>query len=384
MVRAVLVDAGPDRVGRVVLVVHHLVVDGVSWRVLMPDLQAACEAVAAGRQPGTVLQPGGASFRSWARQLERSARSAERAAELAGWVGLLSGSDGRTVVGSRPLDPARDTVRTLSRREWTIPADRSAVLVGHTPALFHCGVHEVLLATLAGAVARWRPQTAAGGLLVEVEAHGREPLSEGMDVSRTVGWFTAVHPLRLEVSGLDLDDAAVGGASAGGLVKRVKEQVQAVPGDGLGHGLLRGANPAAARVLADFPTPEIGFNYLGRFAGAGSDGSPVRAWQTAGDTAMVGTADPDMPVLHPLEVGAVVADTPDGPLLTLTLSWPRTLLGGSQVELLGQAWLELLEGLAVHTADPSAGGHTPSDFALLDLDQDEIEALESEFADDLH
>ncbi|MEW1861063.1 amino acid adenylation domain-containing protein [Streptomyces sp. NPDC088194] len=384
MVVAVWVDAGPDRVGRVALVAHHLVVDGVSWRVLIPDLRAACEAVAAGREPESVLRAGGTSFRSWARQLERSARSAERLAELDGWVGLLSGADARTVGGVRSLDPARDTVRTLSRREWTVPADRSAVLVGRTPALFHCGVHEVLLATLAGAVARWRPHPGGAGLLVEVEAHGREPLSEGMDVSRTVGWFTAAHPLRLEVSGLDLADAAAGGASAGGLVKRVKEQVQAVPGDGLGHGLLRRANPDTARVLADLPTPEIGFNYLGRFAAAGTPGSPVRAWQPAGETAMVGTADPDMPVPHVLAAGAVVADTPDGPLLTLTLSWPGTLLGESRAERLGQTWLELLEGLAVHTADPSAGGHTPSDFALLDLDQDEIEALESEFADDLN
>jgi non-ribosomal peptide synthase protein (TIGR01720 family) len=288
------------------------------------------------------------------------------------------------VVGNRELDPGRDTVRVLARREWAVPAGLSAVLVGRTPVLFHCGVHEVLLATLAGAVARWRPEVGGDGLLVDVEAHGREPLAEAMDVSRTVGWFTAVHPLRLEVSGLDLDDAAVGGASAGALVKRVKEQVQAVPGDGLGHGLLRWANPDAARVLAELPVPEIGFNYLGRFAAAGPDAGPVRAWQTAGDAAMVGTADPDMPVAHALEAGALVADTPDGPLLTLTLSWPRTLLGERRAECLGEAWLELLEGLAAHTADPTAGGHTPSDFTLLDLDQDEIEAFESEFADDHH
>ncbi|MFC8351050.1 amino acid adenylation domain-containing protein [Streptomyces sp. NPDC057280] len=416
MVRAVWVDAGPDRVGRVVVVAHHLVVDGVSWRVLMPDLRAACEAVAEGWDPADALERGGASFRSWARQLERAARSTERTAELGGWVKLLAGDDvrrvagddvrrvvgadarrvvgadvrrvvgaaARRVVGGREVDPGRDTMRVLSRREWAVSAGVSAVLVGRTPALFHCGVHEVLLATLAGAVARWRPEAGVDGLLVDVEAHGREPLAEGMDVSRTVGWFTAVHPLRLEVSGLDLDDAAVGGASAGSLVKRVKEQVQAVPGDGLGHGLLRWANPDTARVLAELPVPEIGFNYLGRFAAAGPDAGPVRAWQTAGDAAMVGTADPDMPVAHALEAGAVVADTPDGPLLTLTLSWPRTLLDERRAECLGEAWLELLEGLAAHTADPTAGGHTPSDFALLDLDQDEIEAFESEFADDHH
>ncbi|OPG07249.1 hypothetical protein B1R27_13925, partial [Streptomyces sp. GKU 895] len=99
MVRAVWVDAGPDRVGRVVVVAHHLVVDGVSWRVLMPDLRAACEAVAEGRDPADALERGGASFRSWARQLERAARSAERTAELDGWVKLLAGDDVRRVAG---------------------------------------------------------------------------------------------------------------------------------------------------------------------------------------------------------------------------------------------------------------------------------------------
>ncbi|WP_314414705.1 non-ribosomal peptide synthetase [Streptomyces sp. DSM 40484] len=382
MVQVVWVDAGPDRMGRIVLAAHHLAVDGVSWRVLAQDLGTACEAAAVGRRP--VLEPAPTSFRSWARQLEQSAKDPQRVEELAKWVELV-GAAGEPLIGRRALDPTVDTVESLRRCSWSVPVDECTGLVGTVPGVFHCGLHEVLLATLAGAVAAWRPGFAAGrgGFLVEVEGHGREPLSEGMDLSRTVGWFTAAYPVRLDASGVDLTEAAEGGAAAGVLVKRVKEQVRAVPGDGLGHGLLRHLNPETAPVLAGLPVPQVGFNYLGRFATAGGPGtSSVEPWQSAGDTAVGGAADPGMPVLHALDVGAVVADTVSGPELTLTLSWPAALLDETDVQELGQAWLGLLKSLAAHAADPSAGGHTPSDFALLDLDQDEVDDLQAEFADD--
>ncbi|MFD4511758.1 condensation domain-containing protein, partial [Streptomyces sp. NPDC058457] len=376
MAQVVWLDAGAERMGRVVLVVHHLVVDGVSWRVLVPDLRAACEAVAAGREPAP--EATGTSFRTWARQLQRDAESDERAAELDSWMNLLSGA-GETPLGRRALDPSVDTVATLRRRAWQVSAAQAAALAGCTPALFHCGVHEVLLATLTGAVAGWRPEAVvAGGLLVEVEGHGRESLVEGMDLSRTVGWFTAAYPVRLDASGVDLADAVSGGAGAGDLVKRIKEQVQAVPGDGLGYGLLRYVNPETAEVLAGLPSAQVGFNYLGRFTSAGdaTDGAAT-VWELAGEQAVGGAADPEMPALHALDAGAVIADTPQGPELTLSLSWPAGLFDDSEVDRLGCAWLELLSGLAAHTADPGAGGHTPSDFPLVALDQVGVEELES-------
>ncbi|MFD7137779.1 condensation domain-containing protein, partial [Streptomyces sp. NPDC059894] len=377
MVQVVWLDAGPDRIGRIVLAAHHLAVDGVSWRVLVPDLRAACEAVAAGRAPEP--EPAGTSFRAWAEGLRQAAQGPARVHELAAWVDMVAGMGtagaGEPLVGRRPLDPAVDTTSTLRLLSWTVPAEEAAVLVGETPRVFHCGLHELLLATLAGAVGEW---AGVGEFLVEVEGHGREPLSEGMDLSRTVGWFTAAYPVRLDASGVDLAEAVAGGTAAGALVKRVKEQVQAVPGDGLGYGLLRHLNPATAEVLAGLPVPQIGFNYLGRFTTAGAEpGRQVEAWQTAGDAAVGGAADPGMPALHALDVGAVVADTADGPELTLTLSWPAALLDETDAQALGGVWLGLLSGLAAHTADPTAGGHTPSDFALLDLDQDEVDDLEA-------
>ncbi|MGX2997533.1 amino acid adenylation domain-containing protein [Streptomyces sp. JNUCC 64] len=365
MLQVVWVDAGPDRTGRLALVVHHLAVDGVSWRILLPDLQAAYE--------GMALDPVGTSFRRWSGVLAEEAVSPGRVGELDGWLELLGESG--TPLGREALDPAVDVVGTLRRREWVVPASQALTLTSRTPTAFHCGVHEVLLSTLAGAVGRWRPD--ASSVLVEIEGHGREPVGE-VDLSRTVGWFTSVQPVRLDVTGIDLFDALDGGRAAGEVLKTVKEQAQRVPGDGLGYELLRHLNPDTSGMLAAAPAPQIGFNYLGRFTAAATDrNGPVGAWQMAGETAVGGSADPDMPAAYVLGAGAVIRDTADGPELTLSLSWPERLLTDTEVEALGAGWAAMLAGLAAHTDAPAAGGHTPSDFGLLALGQDEVDEFEA-------
>ncbi|MFK8850691.1 amino acid adenylation domain-containing protein [Streptomyces sp. Ac-502] len=373
LVQVVWLDAGPEQDGRLVLVVHHMVVDGVSWRILIPDLRAACEAVAAGRPP--VLDPVGTSFRRWSQLLAAQAADEHRTAELPDWQALLDGGD--LAVGTRAPDPLRDTAATVHRTEWAVPAGHAATLTGRAPAAFHCGVHEVLLSTLAGALTHWRPDSVpAAGLLVDVEGHGREPVAEGVELARTVGWFTDVHPVRLNAAGVDLDEALAGGPAAGALLKTVKEQAGAVPGDGLGHGLLRHLNPGTRPALAALPAPQVSFNYLGRFLAAGTHTGPAEPWQLAGHATIGESADPAMPVLHALEAEAAVRDTPDGPELTLALSWSDHLLDETAVRTLGQLWLDLLGGLATHTDTTGAGGYTPSDFPLLTLTQQDVTELE--------
>ncbi|SDU45155.1 nonribosomal peptide synthetase CepA [Amycolatopsis keratiniphila] len=357
MVQAVWLDAGPDRVGRLVVAAHHLVVDGVSWRVLTADLRAACEAAAAGRRPE--LEPVGVSFRRWAALLEEWAVSAERVAELPAWKAILG----------PPSEPGPAPSGAVRSRSWTVPSAETSVLVSRAPAVFHCGVHEVLLAGLAGAVARWRGEDT---VLVDVESHGRHPV-EGMDLSRTVGWFTSTYPVRLDVAGIDLADVLAGGAAAGGLLKAVKEQSRAVPVDGLGHGLLRHLNGETGPVLAALPSARIGFNYLGRFVAG--DASEVRAWQLAGEIG--GSMDPATRLPHDLDVNAIVQDLPDGPELTLMVEWSDEAFDDAGIERLARALLDTLSGLARQAEDPTAGGHTASDFGLLELDQDEIEGFEA-------
>ncbi|GAA1914528.1 hypothetical protein GCM10009837_44050 [Streptomyces durmitorensis] len=384
VLQAVWVDAGPERTGRVALVVHHLVVDGLSWRILVPDLRAACEALAAGREPE--LDPVGTSFKQWTDTLVQQATSGSRTAELPAWTELLGSPE--PPLGRRELDPVLDTAATMCRRSWTVPTHLAATLAGRTPTLFHCGVHEVLLSTLAGAVAHRRRGEGGQHVLLDMEGHGREPLADA-ELSRTVGWFTTTHPVRLDVAGIDLGDARTGGPAAGVLLKTVKEQARAVPGDGLGFGLLSQLNPDTAPAMAALPTPQIGFNYLGRFAAETTDGT-VTPWQLAGGEAIGGSVDPDMPALHALEAGAAVRDTPEGPELTVTLTWSTGILDEADAEHLARTWLDLLAGLATHTTGFTAtgsttgptpgstvGGHTPSDFPLLDLTQHEVDELEA-------
>ncbi|MFI7323058.1 amino acid adenylation domain-containing protein, partial [Streptomyces venezuelae] len=378
MVRAVWADAGPERSGQLILVAHHLVVDGVSWRVLVPDLRAACEAVAEGRVPE--LDPVGTSFRRWAELLTADATGEHRVAELQDWLTFLG--DDVKPLARRALDPAVDTARTLRRSSWVVPSEQAEVLLGRTPSAFHCGVDDVLLAALTGAVAHWRPESMPG-LLIDVEGHGRESFGTdgGVDLSRTVGWFTSAHPVRTTASGIDLVQVLDGGPAAGALLKSVKEQLRAVPGgDGLGYELLRHLNPQTAPVLRARPAPEIGFNYMGRFTAPARESGADAVWQLTGDTAIGGTVPPAMPLHHALEANAAVRDTPGGPELTLTLSWAGDLVPTAEAERLGSTWAAMLGGLAGHTvADTTAGGHTPADFPLLGaaLTQADVEELET-------
>ncbi|MFF4764786.1 amino acid adenylation domain-containing protein, partial [Streptomyces sp. NPDC001292] len=388
MVQLVWFDKGPDAPGRLLLVAHHLVVDGVSWRVLLPDLAAAYEALEAGRD--IELDPVGTSFRRWARALEQQAAGAERAAELPAWAGLLDGPD--PLIGNRALDPAVDTVAAgVHAVSLPVPVAVTTDLLTRVPAAFYAGVDDVLLAGLAGAVAEWqeaRGRDTGAGMLVDVEGHGRTPLTEDMDLTRTVGWFTGSYPVRLNPGAAEYADIRAGGTAAGDLVKQVKEQLRAAPGDGLGFGLLRHLNPETARALSGVPSPQIGFNYLGRFAAAvgqldGHDIGKAR-WQPVGDVVLGGTADARMAASHVLEAGGLVRDLPEGPELTVTLTCPTGLLDEAALHELATGWVAMLTGLVAHTADPDGaartGGHTPSDFTLVDLDQHEIDEFQIHLA----
>ncbi|MEV6584156.1 condensation domain-containing protein, partial [Streptomyces sp. NPDC051582] len=329
MVQVVWFDAGVGVSGRVLFVLHHLVVDGVSWRVLLPDLAAAWGALSGG---GVVVPaPVGTSFRGWAGHLVRLAGSAERVAELGLWREMVAVPGVR--VGSRELDPLRDTAGSVRGLVVELSVEETRPLLGEVASVFHAGVEDVLLAALALAVTRWRgagsvgSAGSVGGVLVELEGHGREEVVEGVDLSRTVGWFTSAYPLRIDPGVFDAGEVWAGGAQAGVVLKRVKEQVRSVPDRGLGFGLLRYLNAETGAVLERGARPEIGFNYLGRFSVGGGG-----AWQIAAESVALGSGlDPLMPVPHALEINAVVQDGEAGPCLQVSWSWASGVLAESDV-----------------------------------------------------
>ncbi|MFJ8650993.1 non-ribosomal peptide synthase/polyketide synthase [Streptomyces rochei] len=358
MLQAVWLDRGAAQDGLLVLVANHLVMDGVTWRILIPDLAAA--------YAGDALAPVGTPWRRWALALTDLAGQPRTEEELEHW---------RSVLGDTPralrVDPARDTHATAGEITAELDADTTEALLTWVPGVCRATINDVLLSTFALAVAQWRHGRAedpSAPVVVDLESHGRhEEAVPGAELSRTAGWFTSMYPVRLA------PPAASGDVSAIRTLKAVKEQLRAVPGDGLGYGLLRHLNPRTRDVLAALPVPEFGFNYLGQIGQEGSDEDP---WTIEGGD--VAGIDGAMPLAHPVDVNAVARETADGTRLRARWTYSRTELEAEDTQRLADAWFRMLRRLVEEARQPGAGGLTPSDIAHPTLGQDEIEHLESD------
>ncbi|RSN22192.1 non-ribosomal peptide synthetase [Streptomyces sp. WAC 05977] len=331
-----------------VIVVHHLAIDGVSWRVLLPDLRAACA--------GEPLEPVGTSWRRHALLLAEQGTSGARRGELGHWRAALDGPR----LGHRPLDRTIDTVAT-ARRSVTLatPEQTDAVLTA-LPAAYRAGPDDVLLAALVLALRSWRGAP-VDAETVSIEGHGRD--QDGLDLSRTVGWFTAEYPLRVP-SGV---------AEAGRLLRAAKEAKRAVPDNGVGFGVLRYLDPLTRDELAAVPPPDVVLNYLGRFAAL-----PGTGWRLPEEDPFAVT-EPDAKSLEQvLALNCFVRE--DGrPRLAVEWTAADEVLPPESVEALQEAWSLALEELTAHATriGPDGGGLTPSDLPLVGLDQADIDTLES-------
>jgi non-ribosomal peptide synthase protein (TIGR01720 family) len=300
------------------------------------------------------------SFRRWAEHLAGHALAPALDREVERWTALLSRPAAPVPVdlpGAREgqLDSGAQTVAVSLEPEVT------AGLLQQVPAVYHARIDEVLLTALALALAGWTRQRA---FLVELEGHGRETeLFEGVDLSRTVGWFTTLYPVRLEL-GRD--------ASPGRALRTIKEQVRAVPGRGIGFGLLRHlrGGDAAARLLA-LPRPEISFNYLGQFERTLAEDGLFRP----GGDAAGRTRSPLWRRRHLLEVNGLLA----GGRLHFQWRYSAALHRRATIERLAEGFLAVLGSILDSCRQPEVEGRTISDFPLIQGNQEQLDRLMRKF-----
>ncbi|MEU5027874.1 amino acid adenylation domain-containing protein [Streptomyces milbemycinicus] len=357
MLRATWFDGGANRPGRLLVTVHHLAVDAVSWHILLTDLYTAwrsrTDRTAAAAAP--VADPVPVPLREWSHRLYAAAKAPTVLDELPLWRGILRA--GGIALADAPLSPSRDIHATAGELTLTLPEDLTAPLLTAVPAALSTDTREVLLTGLALAVAAWRRPGADTAVLVDVEGHGREPIGEDIDLSGTVGWLTSLYPVRLDAGFGDWDpEGDPAPARLGEAVRRVTDQAREIPRRGIGFGLLRHLNRDTAAELAAYPAPQLGFNYLGR-----QDGSADGDWSVAPESdALPSGADPRMPMAHVIEVNAAVEDGPAGPRLAAHWLWAPRLLTEGDVGELARLWFAALHALVAYGMSAEAPKPVPT------------------------
>jgi amino acid adenylation domain-containing protein/non-ribosomal peptide synthase protein (TIGR01720 family) len=335
--------AQADGSQRLLLVIHHLAVDGVSWRVLLEDLQAAYQ--------GAELPPKTSAFQAWADKLDTYARSETAADELSWWQAQLAGAS-----DSLPAANAQARQAGHLRQGVNIGLDREQTrqLLQQAPAIYRTQVNDLLLTALARALSRWTGEASA---LIQLEGHGREELFDDIDLTRTVGWFSSLFPVRLTPT-----------AELGASIKAIKQQLREIPGKGLGYGLLRYMGDTATQsALAALPQARVTFNYLGQFDQSFAEDalfSPAKESSGAAQSA-------DAPLPNWLSVDGQVY----GGELKLDWTFSRECFELREIEALAIDFRAELLMLIEHCLSDGAGGVTPADFPLAQLSQAQLDGL---------
>ncbi|WP_326812222.1 amino acid adenylation domain-containing protein [Streptomyces scopuliridis] len=382
LLRVALGRLGNGRRARVQFTAHHLVVDGVSWRVLLADIETAYGQALAGRRIDLGRKT--TSVRQWADRLAAHVASDGFDAQTGYWESVLDGAmtelpvdthGGTDAVAHSVAHSVVDSVADEAVVMCALSAEQTDALLHRVPAAYRTRTNEVLLAALARTLRGW---TGRDRVAIDLEGHGREELFDDIDLTRTVGWFTSLYPVAL---------ALPPGEEWRGSITSVKEQLRAVPDRGIGYGALRtlgasaapGAPATAADALRALPDPRISFNYHGQFDVVGQEYGGQGDGGRGGDNGLYRAELPDAGGdrsgrerrSHLLDI---VGGIQDG---RLTFAWTYSpgLHHEETVRRLADAFADELAGFVAHCAEPGAGGCTPADFPLVDLTQDEVDRL---------
>jgi len=350
LLKLAVFDGGSEAPTRLLFVIHHLVIDAVSWQILLDDLQSVYGQLS--RNEALQLPPKTTSFRQWSQMLTTYAQSKTLLMELPYW---LQEKDVRPlIVDHLNGENLEGSVQTVTVQ---LESEETKALLERVPEVYGTRINDALLTALAQSYAQW---TGERSLLIDLEGHGREEILDGVDLSRTVGWFTTIFPVLLE---LDEDNRPER------VVKAVKEQLRRIPNNGIGYGLLRYLNgdKKIAEQLRTLPQPQVIFNYRGRVENVSPE-----AFTSQGAQLSIGPVrSPRQQRRYLLEVNGNVS----GGQLRFEWNYSANLHNRETVQQWANEFIEALRALTARAVSSESISYDPSDFPLAKLSQTEIDKL---------
>ena len=374
LLRALLFDLGEDVPARMLLTVHHLAVDSVSWRILLEDLQTAYLQLRCGEP--VRLPPKTTSFKRWAEHLTdfatysaRASASAEAsvahaAGEAAYWRGVLAHRAEKL-----PLDvPAGGDANTVGATDVVgtrFSVAQTQALLQEVPRTRKATIQEVLTAAAAAAVHRWTGRS----VRLHLEGHGREDLIEDADLSRTVGWFTSLFPLVIDFGETveQCGEATFDHTDSAAALSTVKEALRSVPRRGIGYGILRYLCPGDVPEIPAAWEPEISFNYLGQLDPEPSEHAGFRIREHPDDM----QRSPEAHRPHLLEIDAIVVHG----ALQVRWTYGTGCHRRATIERLARDAERFVEALLEDPGSETQAAYSPSDFSASELDRAGLDAV---------
>ncbi len=346
-----------EQEGRLLIVIHHLAVDGVSWRILLEDFQTVYNQLHAGQE--IHLPAKSTSFKKWAERLKEYVPDGIGASEQEYWLALSNQTKPELETDFSGDDNTESAANSVSIQ---FDADATHALLQDVPPVYKTQINDILLTALAMAFSRWKgPQR----LFINLEGHGREPLPgmEDVDVSRTVGWFTTLYPVLVDITGL---------YKPGELIKSIKEQLRRIPHNGIGFGLLRYLHEEETlrERLSKLDSAPISFNYLGQIDQA-MDASTLFGPAPENRGA---ERSPRNQRSNLIDITAIIHDS----RLSVSFVYSTAQFRNASIQSFSQFYKEALQRLIEHCKNPQARGHTASDFKLANLDDKKLDKVMSQ------
>jgi len=350
LVRVAVFDLGVQRFSRMLIIIHHLIVDGVSWGVLLEDLHTAYQQLSRGEAIKLPLKT--TSFKRWSERLQEYAQSKDLRQELPYWL-----AESRKHIAPLPVDNpgGNNTVASSCTVSVTLSVEETQVLLQEVPQVYRTQMDDLLTTAVALALSQW---TGERSLLIDLEGSGREDVFNDLNLSRTVGWFTTIFPVLLDLSEATHPQEAL---------KSVKQQLRRISNQGIGYGLLRylSRDLEITQQLQALPRAEIIFYYLGQLERI----IPGESMFGLAHLIPGLSSSPQGRRSHLVDCTGFVI----GSQLQLDWTYSKNIHQRATIEVLAQSCMETLRSLIAQCQSPEAGGFTPSDFPDVELSQEKLD-----------